>query len=421
MYERSVLSNGLRVLSSTMPHTRSVSVGIFIGAGSRYEDDAHAGASHFLEHMLFKGTENRPEPQLISGAIESVGGVLNASTDREATLYFAKVARDHFEIALDVLSDMVLHPLFAPDEVERERGVIMEELAMIYDQPDAMADLLIDQALWPDQAMGRDIAGSKETVGALSRQSLADYHAKQYVPGNVVVAVAGNVTHEEVLAQVVQRMDSWADGVPLTWEPVRLSGRDVHVNLGNKSTDQAHLCLAMDGVSNQAPDRYALDIMNTVLGEGMTSRLFMEVRERRGLAYEVHSSSSHYRDCGALVVYCGVDTAKVNEAVETIIEELGKMRDGVSEEDRARAVEFAVGRLYLRLEDTRAVMGWLGGQELLRGSVYTPDEVVATIRAITAEQLGEVARAYLSPASYRLAVVGPYRSEARFRKLLAAA
>lgn len=421
MYERSVLPNGLRVLSSTMPHTRSVSVGIFVGAGSRYEDEAHAGASHFLEHMLFKGTEKRPEPQMISGAIESVGGVLNASTDREATLYYARVARDHFDIALDVLSDMALHPLFKPDEVERERGVIIEEISMIYDQPDAIADLLIDQALWPDQAMGRDVAGTKETISALSGQALADYHAKQYVPGNAVVAVAGNVEHAEVVAQVAERMGDWSGGPPLGWEAVRPAPAGVRVNVGNKSTDQAHLCLAMDGVSNVADDRYAVDLMNTVLGEGMTSRLFMEVRERRGLAYEVHSSSSHYRDCGALIIGCGVDTAKVNDAVEAIVGELDKMREGVPEEELERAVEFAVGRLYLRMEDTRSVMGWIGGQELLRGTVRTPDEVVADVRAVTLQQVTDAARKYLAPGSFKFAVVGPYRSEARFRKLLAAA
>lgn len=419
MFDRTVLPNGLRILSSTMPHTRSVSVGIFVGAGSRYEDDPIAGASHYLEHMLFKGTEKRPKPELISGAIESVGGIMNASTDREATVYYAKVARDHFPLAFDVLSDMVLHPLFAEHEVERERGVIVEELAMTYDQPDAYVDMLIDEALWPKQAMGRDIGGTRATVGDISRQALVDYHQVQYVPGNVVVAVAGNVTHEEVLNLVGEQMGAWRDGEPLTMEPVMLNLDGPMVSIGNKKTDQAHICLALNGVSAEADDRYALDMMNAVLGEGMTSRLFMEIRERRGLAYEVHSSSMHYRDCGALVMYSGVDTAKAEETVTAMIDELQKMTQGVSEEELQRSTEFAVGRLDLRLEDTRAVMSWIGGQELLRTEVQEPDEVVASLRKITTTDVMNAAKTHLTGGKFRLAIVGPYKSAARFKKLIA--
>lgn len=418
MYDRTVLPNGLRVLSSTMPHTRSVSVGIFVGAGSRYEDDALAGASHYLEHVLFKGTEKRPEPQLIAGAIESVGGIMNASTDREATIYYAKVGRAHFALALDVLADMILHPLFTDHEVERERGVIIEELAMTYDQPDAFADLLIDQTLWPDQALGRDIGGSRESVGAISRQALIDYHAQQYVPNNTVVAVAGNYTHEEVLALVEEQLGAWEGGAPLGWEPVRPTARDSRISIGNRKTDQAHICLAVDGISAMAPDRYSFDMMNAVMGDGMTSRLFMEIRERRGLAYEVHSSSMHYRDCGALMVYCGVDTAKAEETIQAVLDEMTKMADGVSSEELAMSIEYACGRLDLRLEDTRAVMSWLGGQELLRDEVIEPDTIVAELRAVTTDQVVEAARKYLKNPSYRLAVVGPYKSDAAFQKLL---
>ncbi|MEX2374652.1 MAG: pitrilysin family protein [Dehalococcoidia bacterium] len=420
MYERSVLPNGLRVLTSTMPHTRSVSVGIFVGAGSRYEDEANAGASHYLEHVLFKGTERRPQPEMISGAIESVGGILNASTDREATIYYCKVARDHFRMALDVLTDMALHPLFAPEEIERERGVIIEELNMTYDQPDALADLLIDETLWPGHPMGRDIGGTKESVSGITRQALMDYYARQYVPGNVVVSVAGNVSHEEVVALVDEAMGAWAGGEPIGWRPVDDVPQGVQVSLGKKKTDQAHLCLALHGVSNSHTDRYSVDMLNTILGEGMTSRLFMEVRERRGLAYEIHSSAMHYRDTGALVVYCGAELTKVDGAVQAVLQEFQRLRGDVPEEELHRAISFAVGRLDLRLEDTRAVMGWLGGQELLRESVRTPDEVVADLRAITPQSVRNAAEAYLDVANAKLSVVGPYRSDARFRKLLVA-
>jgi predicted Zn-dependent peptidase len=397
-----------------------VAIGIFVGAGSRYENEALAGASHYLEHVLFKGTERRPEPQLISGAIEGVGGMMNASTDREATIYFCKVAAVHFPLALDVLTDMVRHPLFAADEVERERGVIIEELNMTYDQPDAYVDMLIDETIWPEQTMGRDIGGTKDSVNGLSRKALSDYHARQYVPNNVVVSVAGNMTHEEVVSHVDELLGDWPAGEPLPWENVQPPQSGTRVRLANRHTDQAHLCLAVDGVSASSPDRYVLDMLNVVLGEGMTSRLFMELRERRGLAYEVHSSSMHYRDTGALVVTSGVDTSHLNDAIKAVVGEFEKLREDVPQEELDRAVEYAVGRLDLRLEDTRAVMGWMGGQELLRDEVLTPDEVVVELRKITADQLRDAAREYLADGNYRLAIVGPYRSEARFRKLLPA-
>ena len=420
MYERTTLPNGLRLLSSNMPHTRSVSIGIFVGAGSRYEDDAHAGASHFLEHMLFKGSEKRPEPRLISSAIESVGGMLNASTDREVTVYWTKVARPNFELGLDVLIDMVLHPTMPLDEVERERNVILEELAMTNDQPDARVDLLIDQTLWPSQAMGRDVGGSKESVVDISREMLSKYMQKQYRPNNTVIAVAGNVTHQEVLESVGAMVEGWTPGESLGMEQVQEASTGVRVAVENRKTDQAHVCLAFPGVSMVDDQRYPLDLLNTVLGEGMSSRLFMEVRERRGLAYAVHSGSAHYRDTGAVVVYCGVDPTKADEAVKAILGELRNIKETIPEEELASAKSFVGGRLLLRMEDTRAVMGWMGGQEILLDRVLSPDEVVERLNQVTAEQITEVARKLIVPEAYSLAVVGPYRSEARFRKLLAA-
>lgn len=420
MYERTVFPNGLRLLTSSMPHVRSVSVGVFVGTGSRHESDELAGASHFLEHMLFKGSEKRPAPELISGAIESVGGVFNATTDREGTVYYAKVAGDHFDIALDVLADMYRRPLFAPEELERERGVILEELSMTYDQPDAYADLLIDRALWPDQPMGRDVGGTRETVSAITRRQLIDYHARQYAPGNTVVAVAGDVTHDVVAAKVGELFDDGASAPTLPMRLVEANGPELRVELGSRRTDQAHICLAVDGCSAFSDDRHAVDMLSTVLGEGMASRLFMEIRERRGLAYDVHTGAMHYSDCGAFLVGCGVDKGKADSAITAIVGELDKAQERITEEELSRAVEYSVGRMYLRMEDTRSVMGWIGGQELLGDRVRTPDEVVAEKRALTTGDLESAARRYFGPGAYRLSVVGPYRSEARFRKLLQA-
>ncbi len=418
LYERTIFPNGLRLLTSSMPHVRSVSTGVFVGTGSRYEDDAIAGASHFLEHVLFKGSTKRPAPELISGAIESVGGVFNASSDREATVYYAKVARDHFDVALDVLADMCRHPLFAAEEVERERGVIIEELAMTYDQPDAFADLLIDRALWPDQPMGRDVGGTRESVDGITRQQLIDYHARQYVPANIVVAAAGNVTHEEVVAKVGALFDGGGASRTLPMRPVETNGAGVRVELGRRSTDQAHICLAVESAPALADDRYAVDMLSATLGEGMTSRLFMEIRERLGLAYDVHSGAMHFSDCGAFVVGCGVDKGNADAAIAAITSELEKAQERITEEELSRAVEYSVGRLQLRMEDTRAVMSWMGTQELLHDRVRTPDAIVAELRELETDDLESAARRYFGPRAYRLSVVGPYRSEARFRKLL---
>lgn len=420
MYERTVLPNGLRILSSSMPHTRSVSIGIFVGAGSRYENDEHAGASHFLEHMLFKGSQKRPGPQIISSAIESVGGVLNASTDREMTVYWTKVARPHFLLGLDVLVDMLLHPTMPEEEVERERNVILEELAMTNDQPDARVDLLIDETLWPAQAMGRDIGGSKESVMSISRSMLIEYMGTQYRPNNTVIAISGNVTHEEVVDAVSRLLEGWEPATPMTFEPVREVPNGIRVSVEKRKTDQAHVCLGIPGLSMLDEQRYSLDLMNTVLGEGMSSRLFMEVRERQGLAYAVHSGNAHYKDTGALVVYCGVDPSKAEQALGAIMGELTKIRELIPEQELSNAKEFISGRLLLRMEDTRAVMGWMGGQELLLERVLTPDEIVEKLHQITSEQIAVMAQKLIVPENYKLAVVGPYRSEAKFRKLLAA-
>jgi len=370
--------------------------------------------------MLFKGSEKRPEPRLISSAIESVGGMLNASTDREITVYWTKVARPNFELGLDVLVDMVLHPTMPLDEIERERNVILEELAMTNDQPDARVDLLIDETLWPSQAMGRDVGGSKESVMGISREMLSKYMQNQYRPNNTVIAVAGNVTHQEVVESVGALVEGWKQGDSLSMESVREAPVGVRVAIENRKTDQAHVCLAFPGVSMVDDQRYPLDLLNTVLGEGMSSRLFMEVRERRGLAYAVHSGSAHYRDTGAVVVYCGVDPTKTDEAVKAILGELKNIKETIPEEELANAKSFVGGRMLLRMEDTRAVMGWMGGQEILLDRVLSPDEVVERLNQVTAEQITEVARKLMVPETYSLAIVGPYRSEARFRKLLAA-
>jgi predicted Zn-dependent peptidase len=417
-FHRATLANGLRVLTASMPHTRSVSVSIYIGAGSRYERPFEAGLSHFVEHLCFKGTERRPSPRQISQIIDSVGGILNAGTDRELTVYYGKVARPHLELAMDILVDMLRCSLFAADELEKERKVILEELAMVADSPTQLVDLLIDKVLWPDQPLGWDVAGSRETVSAISRSMALDYLGRQYVPNNMVVSVAGNVTHEEALDLVGRMMGDWQQGLPSGWFPALNSQREPRAAVTYKKTEQAHLSLAMRGLPIEHPDRYILDLLSVVLGEGMSSRLFLELRERMGLCYDIHSYVSHFLDAGALTIYSGVEPRNAARALKAIITELHRLRDGVEEEELVKAKELSKGRLLLRMEDTRSISAWIGAQESLLGRVRTVDEVVGILEAITPQGLKRVANEILVRDGLNLAVVGPFRSEGRFLSLL---
>ena len=418
-YRKTVLPNGLRVLITPMPHTRSVAVSIYVGAGSRYEPPAQAGLSHFIEHVCFKGTDRRPTPEEVSQVIDSVGGTINAATDRELTIFYCKVAQPHFDLALDVLADLVQRPLFAPDELEKERRVIMEELAMVADSPAQQVDLLLDETIWPDQPLGRDVAGCEATVRELSREMALDYLRHQYVPNNVALSIAGAVSHEEALERVVAALGDWAPGVPNGWFPAVNGQQGPRAAVKYKATEQAHVSLAVRGLPFQHPDRYALSLLSVILGEGMSSRLALELRERRGLCYDVHSYASFFLDAGSFALYAGVDPAHAQETLRALLAELARLRDDdVPEEELARAKELAKGRLLLRMEDTRAVSDWLGVQELLVGQVRTVDEVADLIDAVTVADLRRVAKRLLVSDQLNLAVVGPFRSERRFLRLL---
>lgn len=418
MYQRTTLPNGLRVLTAPMPHTRSVAVSFYVGAGSRYETEPISGLSHFLEHMLFKGTERRPTSQEISEAVDAVGGVLNAGTDRELTVYYAKVAAPHFPIALDLLVDMLRRPLMEPAEIEKERKVVIEELATVKDSPAQQADVLLDEVMWPAQPLGWDVAGTEESVNALARPAIVEYFRRQYVPNNVVLSIAGAVGTEQVLDAIGPLVADWAAGEPSGWFPALNGQREPRVSTKYKRTEQAHISLAVRGVSNQDPDRYAVDLLSAVLGEGMSCRLFMELRERRSLCYDIHSYTSHYLDTGAFSVYAGVEPGAVEEAVGAILAELARTKDGIPETELRKAKELTKGRLLLRMEDTRSVSGWVGAQEMLTGEVHSVDEVVERVEAVTTDDLQRVASALFRPETLNMAIVGPYRSSKRFLPLL---
>ena len=418
-YRKTTLANGLRILTASMPHTRSVAMSIYVGAGSRYETPAQAGLAHFIEHLCFKGTEHHPTPQSLSRVIDGIGGSINAATDRELTVFYCKVARPFFEIALDVLCDLVRRPLFVPEEVEKERQVVIEELATVGDSPAQQVDALLDETMWPDQALGRDVAGSDSSVRGLTREMALDYLGRQYVPNNVVVSVAGAITHREAVKLIGATLGDWPRGVPGSWFPAVNSQQGPRLAIKDKPTEQAHLSLALLALPLQHPDRHALSLLSVVLGEGMSSRLSLELRERQGLCYDVHSYPTAFQDAGSLNLYAGVDPANATKTLAALLRELRRFRDeDVPEEELERAKAVSKGRLFLRMEDTRAVSDWLGAQELMIGSVRTVDEVAELIDAVSPADVRKVAQRILVTEHLNLAVVGPFRSDRRFRSLL---
>ena len=408
----------MRVVTSEMPHTRSVSMCVFVGVGSRYESDDEAGLSHFLEHILFKGTESRPEPQEISAAIEGVGGVINAATEHELTVYWCKVAQPYFEESLALLFDILRNSLCEPDAVEKERQVIFEELGMINDYPGYKVEALIDEMLWPGHPLGRDIGGTRESVGGITREMILDFISAYYTPDNMVVSVAGNVSHDDVAAQVERLSEDWEPGGRNEWLPYRGEQLEPQSRVEYRKTEQAHLSVALPGVSLKHPKRYALDLLSVALGEGMSSRLFVEVREKRGLAYDVHSEVSHFTDTGAIVVSAGVDPKRVYDAVETILEQVGALRDGLPEEELEKAKRLSAGRLMLRMEDTRAVANWMGHSEMLLGNILHVDDLIRDVDAVTTEDVLKLANDVLVSERLNIAVVGPCRGHRRIERML---
>jgi predicted Zn-dependent peptidase len=418
MHKHTTLPNGLRVVTGEMPHTRSATVSMYVGAGSRYELDEEAGLSHFLEHMLFKGASRRPTAREISEAIESVGGMHNAATDREVTVYYAKVPHTAAMETIDILADMVREPVMDPVELEKERSVILEELAGVEDSPGELAAILIDETLWPGQPLGRNVGGTPESVRTLPIAAVNRYLRAQYVPENIVLTVAGNVRHEEVVEGAERWLGDMRSQTAGAWYPAISTNGTPRLAVREKQTEQAHICLAYPSVSLHDPARYAVDLLSTVLGEGMSSRLFLELREERALVYDVHSYPSEFRDTGSFTIYAGCDPANARITVEAVMEQTALLLRGLPEAELAKAKEMAKGRIQLRMEDTRSVAGWLGSQELLLGRVQSVDEVVEQIDAVTHDQVMAVAERVLSPSKANLAVVGPFEGESEFAAAL---
>ncbi len=409
MYELTTLDNGLRILTVTMPHVHSASLGFFVGVGSRYEDEALAGASHFIEHMLFKGTAHRPTALEIAEAIEGKGGIFNASTGLEATLYWAKVAAHHLPETLDVLSDMLLRAKFDLDEIEKERTVIYEEISYTLDAPEGIVQIAVNRLQWPDHPLGRDVAGTRDSVAGLGRPALLAHLENHYRPSRTVLGIAGGVEHQMVVDWAQAHLGEWEPGPDFSFEPApsNHSGPNVHIEF--KDTEQAHVCLSFEGLSRCHPDRHTLRLLNVMLGEGMRSRLFQQVRERLGLAYSVDSFVSTLLDTGAVGIYAGVAPSRVEQAIQAIFEELEQMRQNpVPADELQKALDFIRGRLTLSLEDSFTTAAWFSRQELLGPDVLYPAQVLAHFEAVQPCDIQRVAQTVFQPERLNVAIVGPF-------------
>jgi predicted Zn-dependent peptidase len=414
------LRGGARLVTEPMPERHSTSVVLMFVGGSRLEEDGLGGVSHFIEHLFFKGTRRRPSSKEIADAIEGVGGFINASTDKELTAYWARVPSEHMELAFDVLFDIVANSRLDEADVEKERMVILDELRGYQDQPQDLVQNLFEELIWPGHPLGRDIAGTEESVSRLTREDILEYADAHYRLPNLVVGAAGSLDVERT-AGVVTRglaLRSDLDGALSSSTPGPLSAP--RVLLRRRETEQAHICLGARALSYLDPDRYALDLLNTVLGEGMSSRLFNNIRERLGLAYDVHSFTQKHRDTGYLGVYIGVEPKKAADAVNAVLMELRALGETeVPDDELARAKEFTKGRLRLELETTNGVAFWLTYQELLLGEIKTIEEELALVDGVRAADIKRVAIQLLREP-LQMSIVGPFARDGAFRVAIGA-
>jgi predicted Zn-dependent peptidase len=416
-YERHVLDNGLRVLTAPLPQAQSVTCMLMLAAGSRYETPETNGIAHFSEHMFFKGTERRPTAREIAGEIDAIGGEFNAFTGKEYTAYFVKCAAEYRDVALDVLVDMLRNAKFDSEEIEREKGVIVEEMNMYFDTPRDYIGGVYEELIYGDQPLGWDIIGRKETVRNATRDTFMSYLDRWYHPSRIVLGVGGNIG-EGLDERVRELLGDLAPKDTPEPEPVQ-PYTNGHVKVFTKQSDQAHVILGVPSYPLIHPDRYALQVLSNVLGGGMSSRLFTEVRERRGLAYYVFGLNHSYTDAGSLYAQAGVDIKRIDEAVTTILGELRSIAaDAVPADELEKAKSFSKGRFVLQLESPQGLILFGLRREVLEGRVPDLSEVLDGLSAVTAEDVQRVAQNLISDETLRLAVIGPFDDPERFEKLL---
>lgn len=420
-YNRKELANGLRVITIPMASMESATVLVMAGAGSRYETRKNSGISHFLEHMAFKGTEKRPTAMDISSLIDGMGGEFNAFTGKETTGYYIKSAKHKVETSLDVLSDMLMHSKLDPQEIEKEKGVIMEEINLYEDMPARKIGDIYEQLLYGDTPMGWDIAGNKEVIKSIQRTDFLSYLAELYSASNLTVVVAGGIDSDEAFAQVEKYFGGMKKFDTKTFEKVTEAQTKPAVLVKQKQTEQIHVALGFRTVSITSPKRYTLSVLSAILGGGMSSRLFHEVREKRGLAYYVRSSSDEYNDVGSFVSTAGIDPKRVLEAVEVMVTEYSKVSRGamaLTDEEVTKAKEFLKGHLVLDLEDSRSVAGFYAHQELLEEKIEDPSDVITQIEKVTKDDIEAVGKEFFKEETLNLALIGNFADGQKLEDLL---
>jgi len=411
VYRVSRLENGLTVATAEMPHMMGVSIGVWIGAGSRYEAAELNGVCHFIEHLLFKGTEKRSAKE-ISEAVEGVGGYLNAFTSEETTCFHARAGHERFEEVLDVLLDMLLESRIAPADIAKEREVIKEEMAMYLDEPQHQVQELLNATLWPNQPLGRSITGTEATLDRMGRKHLVAFLRDFYVTGSTVIVCAGKIRHRETLRAVKRYTRHFTRGQRRSFAAAKSDQQTARIRLFTKKTEQTQLALGIRTCSRHDERRYALRLLNTILGENMSSRLFQVIREDRGLAYSIYSTPSFFEDTGDLVVSAGCDTDNVEETLQLVVRELRRLCEGLpSREELNRARDYVLGQIELGQESTENQMNWVGEQLLGYGQVIAPEEIKKKLCRVTAAQIRGVARDFFRPDRLNLAVVSPMKQE----------
>ncbi len=417
-YTITQLPSGVRVATAEMPQMESITMGLWVGIGGRYESKRVAGISHFIEHLLFKGTKRRSAKQ-ISQTVEGVGGYLNAFTGEETTCYYAKASHRYLDTLLDVLGDMYLHAKFAAADIDKERQVIKEELLMYRDQPDHYVHELLTEALWPNQPLGRSLTGTPESLDAIVRPTLLDFKSGNYIAANTVVAVAGHCRHDDIVARVERTLPLTRNSRTPRFEPARDGQRSPRLRFLSKNVEQTHLAIGVRGYSRKDSRRFPMKLLSVLLGENMSSRLFQTIREQHGLAYSIQSSTSYFADTGAFVISAGLDTKRLHKALQLVLRELKKIaKRAPATEELRRAKDYSIGQMRLGLESTSNQMMWIGEHLLAYGLIHTPEEIERKIEAVTPEQIQSVAAEMFRDNRLNAAVITPSKEEHAVEELL---
>lgn len=420
-YKLTTLANGLRLITVPMPNLESATITVWVGVGSRYEHDEHAGLSHFLEHAVFKGTKKRPSAEDVSLALDSLGAESNAGTAREYTNFYIKAASGTLERAFDILADLVLYPLLKEKDIEREKGVILEELAMYEDTPIEKIGDIFANLIFAGNTLGRDIIGTRKTIKGLKKADFERYRSMHYVSANMLVTVAGNVNEKNVNKLAGKYFGKLKKGEKEETEKFKDEQKNPRLKLEYKKSEQAHLIIGYPGLKRNDPMRYAEGLLATVLGRGKSSRLFTEVREKRGLAYAVGCSVSHYSDTGIFATYAGVDPGKIEEALKIIIGQYEGISSGslpVTEKELKKAKDYIKGRVALSLEDTASVNDFFGHRALFLPEIETPEQFFENLDKVELDHVDLVTKKIFNRKKLNLAIIGPYKSKAKFEKII---